>query len=161
VEEFNEVYRQYFQQVYRFVLTLCRDEKLAEEVTQETFYKAFKSLDQYKGNCQIHVWLSQIAKNTYFSHLRKQKRLDPLDQQERGSELNVEALLQTKEEAFLVHKALHQLDEPYKEVFTLRVFGELSFKQISELFGKTESWARVTFHRAKPKIQRIMEEEIR
>jgi RNA polymerase sigma factor (sigma-70 family) len=160
VAEFEKLYNQYFQDVYLFVLSLSRNEKVAEEITQETFFKALKSIDKFNGNCKINVWLCQIAKNTYFTYLSKQKRYDNTeDVKEKITENSIEAMILSKEETFRIHQVLHSIDEPYKEVFTLRVFGELSFKQISQLFEKTESWARVTFHRAKLKIQNKLKEE--
>ncbi|MBF7149255.1 RNA polymerase sigma factor [Bacillus toyonensis] len=157
--EFESIYRQHFRDVYSFVLSLSLNEKIAEEITQETFFKALNNIDTFNGTCKINVWLCQIAKNTYFTYLDKQKRYNNNYMTEKTSELNIEALLLDKEETFRIHKALHRLEEPYKEVFTLRVFGELSFKQISQLFKKTESWARVTFHRAKQKIQTTLKED--
>ncbi|WP_438351089.1 RNA polymerase sigma factor [Paenibacillus sp. FA6] len=125
----------------------------------DQYFKALKSIHQFKGNCKINVWLCQIAKNTYFSYLDKQKRFTTHDTTETASENCIEESLLIKEEAFRIHQALHGLEEPYKEVFTLRVFGELSFAQISQIFGKTESWSRVTFHRAKRRVQDRLKEE--
>lgn len=159
VTEFENIYNQYFRAVYFFALSLSRNEKIAEEITQETFFKALKSIDKFNGHCKIDVWLCQIAKNTYFTYLDKQKRFDTEDMAEDMSGNSIESLIANKEETFRLHKVLHRLEEPYKEVFTLRVFGELPFKQISQLFGKTESWARVTFHRAKGKIQNSLKED--
>lgn len=153
------IYKQYFRDVYSFVLLLSRNEAVAEEITQETFFKALKNIDKFKGNCKISVWLCQIAKNTYYSHLEKQKRFEMGSTPEKASESSIEELLLDKESALRIHKVLHCLDEPYKEVFTLRIFGELSFVQISQLFEKTESWSRVTFYRAKQKIQDLVKEE--
>ncbi len=128
---------------------------VAEEITQETFFKALKSIDKFDGKCKLYVWLCQIAKNTYFSYSTKQKKiLSTTDKtQEYSDAIDIENLLVVKERAIEIHKILHELEEPYKEVFTLRVFGELSFLQIGNLFMKTESWARVTYHRAKKKIK--------
>ena len=152
--DFREVYSLYFREVYRYALSLCRNESMAEEITQETFYKALAKLDSFDGKCKISVWLCQIAKNSYISMCRKDKYLDSdanLDlYQDNGS---IEDRYFDKETAFAIHKVLHTLDEPYKEVFSLRTFGELSFKQIAELFGKTEAWARVTYHRARLRIK--------
>ncbi|MFT9820355.1 RNA polymerase sigma factor [Lysinibacillus sp. NPDC056185] len=156
--EFESIYNQYFQDVYSFILSLSRNEKIAEEITQETFFKALKSIDKFNGTCKVNVWLCQIAKNTYFTYLDKQKRYDTKEIPE-ISENSVEEVLLKKEEIFRLHKVLNRIEEPYKEVFRLRVFGELSYKQISELFKRTESWARVTFHRAKGKIQELLKEE--
>ncbi len=149
--EFEEVYRLYFRDVYRYCLALCRDEQTAEEVTQETFFKALNSIGQFDGRCRLYVWLCQIAKNTYFS-MQSKKRPDALEEDIPSGESLEERLL-TKESAFEIHRVLHRLEEPYKEVFSLRTFGELPFRQIGELFGKTESWARVTYHRARLKIK--------
>lgn len=159
VTEFESIYNQYFRDVYSFVLSLSSNEKIAEEITQETFFKALKSIDKFNGHCKINVWLCQIAKNTYFTYLNKRKRYDTDDIPVVISENSIESMIVNKEETFRLHRVLHRLEEPYKEVFTLRVFGELSFKQISQLFEKTESWARVTFHRARGKIQDLLKEE--
>lgn len=157
--EFERIYNEYFRGVYTFVLSLSRNEKIAEEITQETFFKALKGIDKFKGNCKINVWLCQIAKNTYFTYLDKQKRFETEDISKIVSESSIEEIMLNKEETFRIHKAIHFLDEPYKEVFMLRVFGELSYNQISQLFEKTESWGRVTFYRAKQKIQDLLKEE--
>ncbi|WP_370294623.1 RNA polymerase sigma factor [Rossellomorea marisflavi] len=159
--EFEKIYDQHFREVYAFILSMSRNEKLAEEITQETFFKALKAIDGFKGQCKMNVWLCQIAKNTYFSHLTKQKRLVPEEAVESSGDAVMERLMENREEAMRVHKVLHSLQDPYKEVFTLRIFGELSFRDISGLFGKTESWARVTYHRARQKIQdRLKEEDV-
>jgi len=154
VTDFTEIYDKYFRDVYRYALALTKNESLAEEITQETFFKALKSIDQFDGRCRLYVWLCQIAKNTYFTMYQKElRRREPLELE--GS-FSIEEKILSKESAFDVHKVLHRLEEPYKEVFSLRTLGELSFKQIGQLFGKTESWARVTYHRAKLKITEEM-----
>lgn len=149
--EFEQVYELYFRDVYKYALSLTRDPHMAEEVTQETFFKALKSLDKFDGKCKLYVWLCQIAKNTWFTISRREGKLDKTSRE--PVEDTVERGLLEKESVFEIHKVLHRLEEPYKEVFSLRTFGELSFSQIGELFGKTESWARVTYHRAKLKIR--------
>lgn len=159
MNDFEEIYNAYFRDIYLFVFSLSRNETVAEEITQETFFKALKKIDSFKGQCKISVWLCQIAKNTYFSYVEKQKRFEPERVLEKAGQDDIEAVLLDKDTALGIHKALHHLNEPYKEVFTLRVFGELSFAQISQLFEKTESWARVTFYRAKQKIQDSLKEE--
>lgn len=150
--EFEELYAEYFDVVYKYTLSLCRNESLADEITQETFFKALKNIDTFKGDSKLRVWLCQIAKNTYFTYLRKQKYISSESYEEQQSE-SLEGDLLNKETAWEIHKQLHLLGEPYKEVFSLRVFGELPYAQIAELFNKTESWARVTFHRARLKIK--------
>lgn len=152
--DFNDVYRRYFCDVYRYAYSLCRNESMAEEITQETFFKALNSLDSFDGTCKVSVWLCQIAKNTYISICRKEKHLDrDADPASMVSNLSIEDRYFSQESAFEIHKALHNLQEPYKEVFSLRTFGELTYGQIAELFGKTETWARVTYHRARLKIK--------
>ena len=153
VPEFQQVYELYFKDVYKYVLALCRDAHMAEEITQETFFKALKSIDSFRGQCKLYVWLCQIAKNTYFSMAAREKNGGYEANIPEEAEDMLEKALMTKESAFEIHRLLHDLEEPYKEVFSLRVFGELSFKQIGQLFGKTESWARVTYHRARLKIR--------
>ena len=152
--DFQEVYNLYFRDVYRYALSLCRNESVAEEITQETFFKALAKLDSFDGRCKVSVWLCQIAKNTYISMCRRNKHLENNSHAElTPSNGNIEEIIFDKETAFAIHKVLHTLEEPYKEVFSLRTFGELSFKQIAELFEKTEAWARVTYHRARLKIK--------
>ena len=150
--EFEEIYKKHFRDVYRYILSLTHDEHVAEEITQETFFKALRSIEQFDGRCQLYVWLCQIAKNTYFTRRKRSIKEKTLVEEDFQDD-SIEEKVLSKETFFEVHKVLHKLDEPYKEVFSLRVFGELSFRQIGELFGKTESWARVTYHRAKIKIK--------
>lgn len=161
--DFNEIYALYFQDVYKFLLALCHDEELAEELTQDTFFKAMKNYESFRGDCKISTWLCQIAKHSFFLYDKRRKRNVDLDivSNELADDTNsIEILLGQKEQAFEIHKLLHHLPEPFKEVFSLRVLGELSFRDIAKLFDKTESWARVTFHRAKLKlIEQIKEEE--
>ncbi|KAA1184284.1 RNA polymerase sigma factor [Paenibacillus sp. B2(2019)] len=158
-DELEGVYDQYFRDVYIFVLSLSRDEQIAEEITQETFFKALKRIDQFRGDCKMSVWLCQIAKNTYFSYIDGQRRFASLAVQEEEGSINLEQKLIDQTEALRVHKVLHVLNEPYKEVFMLRLFGELSFDHISQIFGRTESWARVTYHRARLRIQNLLMED--
>lgn len=161
LDELEGVYDQYFRDVYIFVLSLSRDEQIAEEITQETFLKALKRIEQFRGDCKMSVWLCQIAKNTYFSYMGEQRRYAPMAEQEAEAGINLEQKLINQTEALYVHKVLHGLKEPYKEVFMLRLFGELSFDHISQIFGRTESWARVTYHRARMKIQNLLMEDKR
>ena len=148
--DYNQIYEQHANEVYRFLLRLTGDEYLAEDFTQDCFLKAYKNLNKYNGNCKFSVWLCQIAKNSYFDYCKKKSNL-PLD--ENIIDLyNIEDNLCKKETSAEIHKILHSLEEPYKEVFTLKVFSELSYKDISDLFGKSENWSRVVFFRAKTKI---------
>ena len=146
--DFEEIYATYFDSVYQYVLSLCRDVHTAEEVTQESFCKAMTHLDRFDGRCRLYVWLCQVAKNTYLTHVRKQKRR-PTPPEDEPSHPGFEGELLDSDSAWQLHRLLHDLNEPYKEVFSLRVFGELSFSQIGQLFGKSDSWARLIFYRAK------------
>ena len=149
--DFEEIYRQYFADVYKYVLALSQDEATAEEVTQETFFRALSAIDSFRGDCQLRVWLCQIARNQYFALCRKQKRFAQTAEEQGDS--GIEADFADRDTARRLHRLLHELPEPYKEVFSLRTFGELPFSQIGELFGKTESWARVTYFRARQKLK--------
>lgn len=158
----EELYRTYFDIVYRYIRSISQDGSLAEEVTQETFFKALKKADQFRGDCDVRVWLCQIAKNTLYDHLKKQKKQLPGDErlekaESAGGELLEEKLAQ-RSQAMEIHKVLHRLSEPYKEVFSLRTFGELTFREIGMLFGKSENWARVTYYRARVKIREELEQ---
>ena len=158
----EELYRTYFDIVYRYIRSVSQDGSLAEEVTQETFFKALKKADQFRGDCDVRVWLCQIAKNTLYDHLKKQKKQllgdEKLEKAESaGGELLEEKLAQ-RSHAMEIHKVLHRLSEPYKEVFSLRTFGELTFREIGMLFGKSENWARVTYYRARVKIREELEQ---
>lgn len=159
----EELYRTYFDIVYRYIRSISQDGSLAEEVTQETFFKALKKADQFRGDCDVRVWLCQIAKNTLYDHLKKQEKQllgdEKLEKIESaGGELLEEKLAQ-RSQAMEIHKVLHRLSEPYKEVFSLRTFGELNFREIGMLFGKSENWARVTYYRARVKIREELEYE--
>lgn len=158
--EFEDAYRRYFQDVYRFTLGLTQDGPLAEEITQETFFKALQAFKKFDGSKDIRAWLFTIARNRFYDHCRAQKRT--ISQEELPQELpegvRIEEQVEDGERAFAIHQFLHSMAEPYKEVFTLRVFGELPFEKIGRLFGKSANWARVTFYRARVQITTHMEE---
>ena len=148
-------FEKYYEDVLRFLRGLSRDEQLAEELTQETIYRAIKSIHMFKGDSDMRVWLCSIAKNLYFTYRKKQKYVtygETCENFEAEEELFVQ-IIEDREMAFRVHRILHDMKEPYKEVFSLRIFGELSFREIGELFQKSEHWACVTYHRAKGMIQ--------
>jgi len=156
--EFEKIYQLYFKEIYLYVLSLSKNESISEEITQETFYKALHSIQSFRGETDIKKWLFSIAKNTYFSYCRKHKYLIPNEIMDNISlEVNFVDHIIDREYACLIHQYLHSMEEPYKEVFTLRIFGELSFERIGALFGKSAGWARVTFYRAKNRIIDYME----
>lgn len=152
--DFEEVYNRYSKDVFKFCLSLCGSQATAEDLTSEAFLKAVKAGNTFEGKCSVKVWLCQIAKNTYYDYLRKHSKITELPV-DLPSEGDFELALLDKAEALKIHKLLHRLDDPFKEVFSLRVFSELSFAEIGEVFEKSESWARVTFHRAKTKIKEL------
>ncbi len=160
-EEFDEIYRLYAGDVYRFALGLCRSPELAEDIVQDTMLRAVKSIDRFDGHCSLKTYLCTIARNLYINHVRKaESRNLPLDEAvEISSEVSVEQQTLDKLRAQQIHRALHRLEEPYKEVFSLRVFAELKFSDIGALFDKSDNWARVIFFRAKEKIIAIIEKE--
>ena len=159
--EFEHIYTTYFNDVFRYIRKLTNNEQLAEEITAETFFKAMNALDRFRGNSDIRVWLCQIAKNQYLSYLRKTKQsgsmenIDQLRLPDTGE--SVEDALILRDEAARIRKILHDINEPYKEVFMWRVFAELNFRQIGQIFHKSENWACVTYHRARRKIKERLE----
>ena len=158
MDEFDHICRRCTPIVYHFLLSLCRDESLADELTAETFYQAYLHIDTFRGDCRIESWLCQIGKNALYKELRRRSRSISLEEaREQDTPDDLFELLCDKEQALHIHKALHRLKEPYREVFTLRVLGELSFREIAEVFDKSESWAKVTFYRAKSKLIKDME----
>ena len=133
MEPFEEIYRELSPQVYRYLLALCRDRHLAEELTQETFFQAIQHIDTFRGDCRLFVWLCQIGKRQYLSWLRRQSCSDPLpESREAASPQDPESDLLDRESVMELHHRLHRLPEPYREVFSLRVFGELSFRQFAK-----------------------------
>lgn len=154
MQDFDQVYTAYYQVVFRYSLALTHDRDTAEEVTQQAFFQALKKIDRFRGECALESWLCRIAKNVYLSMLWKNRRISDEPNKMPAAEDTVQTALEDAETADRLFTLLHQLPEPYKEVFWLRTFGERSFGEIAALFGKTESWARVTYHRAKGKLQK-------
>ena len=157
-EQFDEIYQNYFEPVYRYVLSLSGDTHVAEEITQETFFKALRSLESFRGDCSVKSWLCTIAKNLWFSEQRKKKvkSIDDISSFP-DPDISPEESIVRQDENMHIHRLLHRLDEPYREVFTLRTLGQLSFRDIGELFGKSENWACVVYHRAKARLRNEME----
>ena len=159
--EFEQVYTTYFQDVFLYICRLSGNEHIAEEITSETFLKAMRSIDSFRGDCDIRVWLCQIAKNCYYTYIKKAGRNVSLEDtglsESPGSDDLPDERLILSEDAAQIRKLLHDLPEPYKEVFMWRVFADMSFKQIAQIFKKTENWACVTYHRARKKIMEGME----
>ena len=159
MEQFEEVYSKYYQSIYRYILSLSKNPNIAEEITQETFYKALKNINKYNPEYKMLTWLCNIAKNTYYSIYKKDKRIEELLDNTPVNEKEIINRIIDSETNEEILKIVHKLEEPYKEVFTLRIYGDLSFKQIGSIFSKTESWARVTFYRSKLKIKESLDEK--
>lgn len=157
---FEEIYETYGRDLFRYLMSLTRDRDLAEELTQETFFKAFRSLSTFKGECTMFVWLCQIGKNAFYSALRKKKKAFSTENLlEEGSPVDTLSVLVDKEAFEALSAILQEMDEPYRTVFNLRHSGELSFARIGELQDRTENWARVTYFRAKEKIRKEYQEK--
>lgn len=156
--DFEKLYQTYYMEVFSYVMTLVKNANQAEEITQEVFFKALKTENKYSGKSSELTWLCAIAKNLCMDIFRKQSRFLELSE-EIASDDSIERMVENKATTLQIHQILHKLEELYKEVFSLRVFGELAFAQIGQIFGKTESWARVTYHRARLKIQESMKGE--
>ena len=142
--DFDKLYNTYYMEVYSYLMTLARNAHMAEEITQEVFFKALKTKNPYRGASGELTWLCAIAKNTFMDECRKRSRFQNVDE-ELQDETNMEKLLEDESATLQIHQILHQMEEPYKEVFQL-------------IFEKTDVWARVTYHRARLKIQERMEE---
>lgn len=148
MEDFDQVYRQNEQAVRLFLTRLTGSAALAEELTQETFYKALRQWKSFRGDCAVTTWLCSIGKRLYYDACRRVQPL-PLEGAPEPAARDVAEDLADRERRFAAHQLLHSLPDPFKEVFTLRTFGELSHREIGALFGKTESWARLTYYRAR------------
>lgn len=159
--EFEEIYRLYANDLYKFILRLCKNETLAMDIMQDTMLKAITSIDKFDGTCSIKTYLCTIAKNNYFNYLKRaENRGIPLDDTVQTADgTSFEESLDDKDSAMQIHKALHRLDEPYREIFSLRVFAELKFSDIAAVFGQSENWARVIFYRAKKKLLDMLKED--
>lgn len=154
----EEVYQQYARTVYRYLLSLTRDGDLAEELTQETFYQAIRSSERFDGSCAVSTWLCAIAKNALRAYRRKHPAAGELDEQTLTLP-SAEADAVSEAGRLELLKRLHALREPYREVLYLRAFGGLTFREIGEVQGKSENWARVTFYRGKELLRKEVEED--
>lgn len=167
LEDFEEIYVRYQTRIYSFLYRLCGDVHLAEELTQETFYRAFVSFEKYKGNSSMFTWLAAIAKYTYFGYLKKEKqsreviRLDDVVTffMEQEGHDTVESRMLRKEVTKKVREVLLELPQKNLEVVALRIYAELSFKQVAEAMGISESSAKVLYFRAKNMLKERLQNE--
>lgn len=156
MQNMDEIYEECFETVYKYLFCLTHNSDISEELTQETFYRAVKKIDTYNVKCKISVWLCQIAKHLWYNQCRKNKRIVNTDETfDIEDPQNLEEQFIAGEEKVLLYKKMQNLDEKTREVMYLRITGELSFKEIGEILGKTENWARVTFYRGKSKLKEV------
>ena len=156
VTDFDRLYRENYSFILRYLTRLCADSALAEELTQDTFFRAYMNLKKLRDDTKAASWLCSIAKNAYRAWYNEQKRNVPLNDEIPAGAADLSEPLIERELSREVYRRLHELDDPYKEVFMLHVLGELPLKDVSKLFGKSESWARVTFFRAKKQLTERM-----
>ena len=157
-EQCARLYETCYMRVFSYVMTLSGDRSLAEELTQETFYRAFTRQREFRGESDEVTWLCAIAKNLFADEKRRANRRGEIPEDLPDQAKSVAKTVEDQDSSFRIHMALHQLEEPHREVFEFRVFGELSFKEIGVIFGKTENWARVTYHRARIRLQERMDD---
>ena len=161
--DFEKIYQEHGKTVYSFLLSLSHNEHLSEELTQETMFRAIMNFNSFRGECKLSVWLCQIAKNLYYEWYNKNKKKVSLEEAfiPYETEKDLSLALSDKETAWQILQWVHILEEPYKEVFMLHALGDVSLKDISRLFKKSDSWARVIYYRAKNRIiARLKEEQI-
>lgn len=160
--DFEEIYRTYFNDVFVYIRKLSGDENIAEEITSQTFFKALSSINKFRGECDVRVWLCQIAKNCYFTYLKKNSKTENIDDIQvlniQDFTCDINEIISNKEQSKRIQTVLHTIPEPYKEVFMWRVFAELNFKEIGQIFDKSDNWACVTYHRARNMIKEKLEE---
>lgn len=156
MKELEGMYLAYAQTVYKYLIYLTQNEELSEELTQETFYQASRTIKNFKGECKVSVWLCQIAKHLWYKHLEKNRKIEVVSFDENLSFIpsmdNIESDMLKSEKRVELFRKIHLLDPISKEVIYLRLSGELSFSEIGDVLNKSETWARVTFYRAKQKL---------
>ena len=153
-QDIGEAYAEHAKTVYRYLYCLCKDTALAEDLMQETFCRAAEQIDSFRGECKLSVWLCQIAKFLWYEELRRKKpsSLDDEEEAEPPAPVHVENEVLYNEDKLTLYRQLHGLDEVTREVMYLRLTGELSFREIGDILGRSEAWARVTFYRGKQKL---------
>ena len=157
-EDFEQAFAEYQETVRRFLVRLTRHPELAEELTQETFYQALKHWKSFRGDCSLSTWLCTIAKRQYLNCLRKERAI-PVEEVPETPTPDITDALVASDRRMAAHRLLHRLPEPYREVFTLRTFGELDHREIGSLFDKSDAWSRQTYYRARQMLTRMAKEE--
>lgn len=156
----EQIYNEYFKMVYKYLICLTHNKEIAEDLAQETFCKAIKNINYFRGECKISVWLCEIAKNLWFNELRKMKKISSLEIEEAIDVLyNIEEEFLMKQDLELLYSRIKKLDDSVREIFYMKLFSNLTFKQIGEIKGKSEVWARVNFYRGKQRLKEVDENE--
>ena len=156
MDDMEKIYEKYMPQVYRFLFSLCHDSHLTEELTQETFFQALKSVDHFRGDCRLFVWLCSIAKNLWYREMRKKEReyLSCFEDEMLPAGTDTENSAIRKVQVIELYKILHSFEEPLREVMYLRLNGNFTFREIGDIMGRDENWARVTFYRGRQRIRK-------
>ena len=160
---YDEIYDLYAERLYYYCFKLTKDTYMAEDLTQTTFLKAIEKLHTFKNQSSVFTWLCTIAKNEFINQLNKNKRLTYekiLDIYHENDVTNVEDIVLSKHTIRKLARIIKGLDEPFREIFILRVYNEMSFKEIGSLFNKSDIWARVNYHRAREKIINKIQKDI-
>lgn len=159
----EEIYKEYSKVVYKYLLAITNDVDLAEELMQETFESAVKNINKFRQECSVKNWLCTIAKNKWIDFYKKKKRLNEINIDETNEK---DFMLKSIEEEYIdkveiinIYKKIHKLDEKTKEVIYLRIKSDFSFKEIGDVMGRSEEWARTTFYRGKIKLKEELENE--
>lgn len=153
----DKIYQEHAKTVYAFLMLRCHNSDLAEELTQETFYQAVRSIDQFQGKSSMNTWLCGIAKNVYFKYIERHKEIALIDDRI-VAPLSIEKEVSDRILVEKMIRNIHKLDEPAREIVYLRLLGDLSFRSIGDIFQKSENWARVNYYRAKQKLIKEMKE---
>ena len=161
MQDMEQIYKKYFETVNKYLFCLTHNSDISEELTQETFYRAVKNINKFKGNSKMSVWLCQIAKNLWYDELKKNKKIGNIEDEMFliQSEDKVEEKVVSNESKIELYRKIQKLDKLTREVIYLIITGELSFKEIGDILNKTENWARVTFYRGKSKLKEVDENE--
>lgn len=157
MQNIEEIYKEYSTSVYKYLFCLTQNKEISEDLTQETFASAVKDIKKFRGECKLSVWLCQIAKHLWYKELKKKNKNINVSFEEINENVLYDETLEenfcAKEEKLKLFKDMQKLDEKSREVMYLRMVGNLSYKEIGEILGKTSNWSRVTFYRAKQKIR--------
>jgi RNA polymerase sigma-70 factor (ECF subfamily) len=156
MQNIEEIYEEYFETVNKYLFCLTHNKEISDDLTQETFCRAVENINAFRNECKISVWLCQIAKNLWYNELKKNKKMDHIDDEHISmipSKGDVENDVISNSNKLELYKRLQKLDKQTREVVYLRITGELSFKEIADILNKTENWARVTYYRGKLKLK--------